>query len=425
MKKYFTFLPAILFSLNAVSQTLASSGQLKISILSFKCINQSWDGLIEFDGPGNEVFINYAYRVFNSPASGTMKSGAAFTSVYGSTGNGRIKAGTADPYNGGIANGNEVTVNTVALNEHVDADNLILFSPSIWEWDNSNNNILNLFNQQLAMDLNWAMQQPYPFLNVPVNYNNPYEGRFKNITNQYINYRPAVKYSSVLRSLFNVQDNRPIGATAYDQTTVIYSPDVLILDTKVLMAVYNHNKMVSEINFHERPDMISGVVENVVTEETYAIATSNGSYSLKLKIEFTPDANVPAPPIKPNITVPNRPVNTIRPDMPIKGIKGVNLISVVGTWNGTQTNDDGFYPDAISFQLNNAGQFIMTDRSGAVAAKGTYTFSNNNFSASYKSYSDNQTFSLLGTYDPNTQNLNLTRGSGSSTTGQGKWIVKR
>ncbi|MGB3008293.1 MAG: hypothetical protein WBC06_17390, partial [Chitinophagaceae bacterium] len=291
MKKTLLFILVMQLSIICFSQN-PTSGQLKITIQSFKCINQSWDGFVEFDGHGNEVFIDYGYRIYNPANPGSAKPGAGFTAVYGSTGNGRIKAGTANTI-GGIANGNEVQVNTLVLNEHVDADNLIIFSPSVWEWDNSNNGILNQFNGQLAVDLNWLMSQPYPFANIALNYNDPFSGRFIKTGDKYASYWPILKYNNILKPLINVQDNRPVGAKAgplNGEIFALYNPALLLLDTKVLSAFYNYNKRLSEIHHPEKGSSLSGITEMIFTEETYNIATSNGSYSLKLKIEFTPDA---------------------------------------------------------------------------------------------------------------------------------------
>ena len=398
------------FTFNCYSQATAP-GQLKIYIVSFKCINQSWNGLIEFDGHGNEVFMNYGYRVYNPLNVGSVKPGAGFTPVYGSTENGRIQAGTANAI-GGIANGNVVMVNTPVLNEHVEADDLIIFSPSVWELYNSNNNILNLYYQQLATNLNWVMGQPYLFLNAPIN-NNPYGGRCLKILDRYTGYRPALKYNNILKPLIDVQDNRSIGMASTSSngvTTAFYRPAILVLDTKVAMEVYNHNKYVKEnTSTHpERARSISEEVEMVFNEYPYAIETSNGSYSLKLKIEFIPDVPVTAPvlPTKWVSSAPAKTFNTNNQNLPGRNIKITNkALFLSGDWSGIQTNDLGLSPQPISFQLSNADEFIMADENGLVAAKGNYSISGNNFSGSHKQLSDGSTYSLIGTYDPNMQSI--------------------
>lgn len=100
-------------------------------------------------------------------------------------------------------------------------------------------------------------------------------------------------------------------------------------------------------------------------------------------------------------------------------------VSLVGSWSGTLTNDYGLYPQAFTFQLTDRGEFVMTSTNGTVAAKGTYTFLNNSFNASYKLFSSSETFAMAGTYDAATQKLTCTQGIGTAVTGQGKLIVTR
>ena len=192
------------------------------------------------------------------------------------------------------------------------------------------------------------------------------------------------------------------------------------------MAVYTRNKNVRENAYGtthpERPRSISEVVEMGFTENTYAIVTSNGSYSLKLKIEFTPDATSTSP-----LTgTPTRPITTIKKDMPVKNMNINNsFLPVIGNWSGTQTNDYGVYPQNIAFQLTANGEYLIKDMNGVVAAKGAYTFSNNALSGSYKQLSSGETFSFTATFDPATQKISGTLGSGSAITGQGKWTVTK
>ena len=80
------------------------------------------------------------------------------------------------------------------------------------------------------------------------------------------------------------------------------------------------------------------------------------------------------------VKTPAKEFNTIIADQPARAINFRQTpIFVSRTWSGTQTNYEGLYPQAISFQLNNAGEFIMADQSGTVAAKGNYSIVGNIF----------------------------------------------
>jgi hypothetical protein len=99
--------------------------------------------------------------------------------------------------------------------------------------------------------------------------------------------------------------------------------------------------------------------------------------------------------------------------------------SIAGNWSGTQTSSDGLYPQAISFQLTNNGEFIIAGQTGVVASRGNYTTSNNIITGSYRQLSSGETYSFSCTFDPATKQLKGTLGSGGSVSGQGKWTVTK
>lgn len=431
MKKQLLFLVTIFFATKAFTQSQAP-GQLKITLVSAKCINKSWDGIIEFDGHGNEIMAGFAYRVYNPANTGTVKPGAGGTAVFGSNVNGQTRAGSQTPNLGGINNGDVVPINQMLLNEHLSADDVVLFAPVLWEMDEVNNRTaVNLFNIQLANDLNWAMTQPFPFATTSIGYTNPYNERVIKIFDKY-RYGPALKYQNIFNNVVcpgNGQGNRVIGlrtGTFNNVCTIVYPPTLLCLDTRLLMSVVNHNKSVQAnagSTHPERPSYISGVVEIVFTENTdHNISTSNGQYSIKLNIEFIPDVvSAPVSNTMPPLTgsINN---NTVF----IKKSNGALNLNVVGNWSGKQVNSDGNYPQAVSFQLTNTGEIIFANaEKGEIGAKGTYTFSKGNINGSYTILSSNEVISFTGTLDPNTQKLNCTLGSENSTTNQGKWTMVR
>jgi hypothetical protein len=418
MKKCFSLLIATQIAFISFCQT-PTAGQLKVTIESFKCLNKSWDGFVEFDGHGNEVFLNYAYRIYDPSQPGYLKPGAAYTSIYGSTGNGRIKTGTASAI-GGIDNGNTVHVGTVILNEHINANDLILISPSIWEWDNGNNANLNLFNSQLANDLNWAMLQPYPFENAAITSSMPFEGRFIKMTDKYNNYWPITKYN-FLKSLVNVQENRPVGlksGTFNNELLALYNPTLLVLDTRVLISYYNHNKRAREINHREGPKTISGLIENVTTEDTYAVTTSNGSYSITLRIEYTPDpvAISPPPPLKTKAT--KSPVIHTFPTQVSNSV----YVNVTGRWTGTFGNGESATPHFYSFQFNADGTIQLYSNTGIVLASGTYTQNMGVLKGNYR-YKDGSEFSISANVTNKT--MQGTWGLGKNEAGAGKWTMSK
>ena len=430
MKKQVIFLLTLFFATKSFTQTKAS-GQLKITLVSAKCINKSAEGLIEFDGHGNEIFVVNSYKIFSSTNPAAIRSGNFRTAIFGSNVNGMTRAGTQTPDLGGIKNGDVIQIGSVLINEHLNADDYVLLSPSLWEWDNPENNTLNNFNDQVDMDLNWATTQPFPFATTPIGNIKPYDERVIKIFDKY-RYGPALKYHSIFDNVLcpgNAEGNRVIGlrtGTLSNACTIVFPPTLLALDTRILMSVISHNKYVQAnagSSHPERPrNYISGAVEIVFTEETFGIAINNGQYSIHLNIEFIPD--VILPPLNNTITAINAPVKN---NMSIKNINIQNsILSVVGNWSGTQTTNDGVYPQVVAFQLTGKGEIIMANaQTGAVGAKGTYSFSGGTINGSYTLLSSYEVISFTGTLNPNTQKLNCSLGSGTSTTGQGKWILSR
>lgn len=101
------------------------------------------------------------------------------------------------------------------------------------------------------------------------------------------------------------------------------------------------------------------------------------------------------------------------------------LDAVSGIWTGTQTNDDGLYPQQISFQLTPSGEFIMANLNGVTAAKGTYAYSGNTITGIYKLTSSGEMIRFTGSFDLASQKLTCTQGVDPKTIGQGKWTATK
>lgn len=435
MRTFVLFTLSLFIFIDLYSQVPTAAGQLKITVESVRCINKSWDGFIELDGHGSEIMVGFASRIYNPANPQAARAGIGFTPVFGSNVNGQVRAGSQTANLGGINNGDIVNINQLVLDEHLGADDVVLFAPTLWEVDDFNDRTtINLFNVQLANDLNWAVQQTFPFANTPVEYGNTerqLNQRVFKIFDKY-SYGQALKYHNIMKHLFlpNAQGNRPIGFKAGrfgEEMLVVYPPTLVGLDTRILNALYynnipSNNTGLSHAEKESRRYFIAGVTVNC-TEHTYNIETSNGSYSLFLRIEFTP---IPGTAASPGGLSGLPTKNPGKKDMSARTINISNTtLAVAGRWTGHQTNDAGLYPQAIAFELTANNEFIIKDGKGTVASKGTYSFSNNAISGSYKQLSTGETFSFSGAFDPKAQKISGTLGSGTSVTGQGKWVVTR
>ena len=165
-----------------------------------------------------------------------------------------------------------------------------------------------------------------------------------------------------------------------------------------------------------RTSFINGV-DIPFKENTYAIETSNGSYSVFLRIEFTPDIQS-TPPLPPTPKYTKEPFINKLPIQPIN-TKNVN---VTGRWTGTYGNEKNNNTSFYSFQLNADGTMQLLNESGGIIANGNYTFVNNVFSGNYK-YGSGSEFSVTGTMQNNI--LSGTWGSNKNVSGAGKWVVNK
>lgn len=428
MKKYACLILVIVQAPVIFCQSPAA-GRVKISIENVKCIEKSWDGVVEFDGHGNEISVAYSYRIYNPSNPNAARRGSDGTVIYGSNINGMTRAGTQTADLGGITNGDVVNIFKPVLDEHINADEFIVIAPTVWEWDGPEKNTFNTFNQLLNGDLFWVTGQPFPFSNTAIKYGDPFAGRVNGVSYIYPSFpQGSEKYEAIFKKFIcptNGEGNKPIGLVAgtYNGCAVKYQPTILVLDSRALYSQYLSNKAattpaVTHAEKEAKPNFVNGVTITF-KENIYVTPDSHGTYTVSLKIEFIPDPVTP--PSAPVIQTP-----AISKNMPVKNINiSNNALTVAGNWSGTQTNDNGLYPQNFGFELTTNGEIVIKDMNGAIAAKGNFTIANNIITGWYKQFSSSETFSLSATYDPATLKISGTLGSGTAVTGQGKWVVTK
>ena len=424
----------MLIAAYSLAQVPPKSGWLKVSIENVKCINKSYDGIVELDGHGNEISVTYSYRIYKASNPGAAKKGTDGTVIYGSNVNGMTRAGTQTPDLGGIKNGDVVNIFKPMINEHIDADDIIVIAPNVWEWDEPQKNTITAFNLKLDEDLDWVLKKPVLFSDVPVKYNylsNPLEKRIIRISD-IKEYGPAIKYQNVFTNVCsgtgNVQGNRVINLYCLrynDKPVIAFHPNLLILDTRALngLAINNANSVISGTSHAQKESQTTRVdgVTIMFEENSYNKTDNNGIYSVFLRIEFTPDRETSIQ----NSGLSGEPTRIINKTTTRIPATTLNNLTVIGNWYGIKTNDNGLYPENFGFELNANNQILFKNINGNIGATGTYSFTNNTITGSYKQQSDGQIFSFTGTYDAATQKLSGTLGLGTSVTGQGKWTLSK
>jgi hypothetical protein len=439
MRKQLIF--AVFFILTSATVFAQKGGSLVVEITSITCKNKSFDGLVEFDGPGNEVFVSGGYFTRN-PGSNTFKidKGVNTTSTYGSTAghNERIKAGTASP-DGGIDNNNTFTVGSILFATHLDGDGFTLFSPLLWERDDNNETIYNRYKTQLLSDLESASLMPFPNFGGSPDPGNPFSGKIYSYSNAYNIPIPPNSYPAIFYSLVNpnVQGNRPMQISKYAGQILQFDPKIVLIEAKNLWNAYNQTPVNHPYPLAQYPFKTIKEITLNFGEDTYAIETSNGKYTVNFAIKFAPDPdNAPAAPqpaqntgitqVNTNAGIQSlgtKPVNTIKGNTPLPASYTMNTAFLTGQWKGISGANDNTKSSPFSFRINN-NVFWLLDNTGGSVASGGFKIENNNFSSTYYyPNGDNYTISSAN-YNPSTGELSGSwTGNGANSNRRGNWLA--
>jgi hypothetical protein len=286
----------------------------------------------------------------------------------------------------------------------VEAGDFITMIPTIWEWDNGSNGQLQAsFESRMLNSFQGVNLKALETLRYCYGYGGCYQ-----LNAAYVNL-PSFK--DILSPTINKTASRPIGITGAGE----FSPIIVGLNSAIIKTQRSNNLIADGKSY-------MNYINFTVNEEALGNTSAHGIYTLRYHFTFEEDMTKPATPAP----APAPAAINIRPIKQNSGILATQFFTINGKWTGTQTNDNGVYPQAVAFTLTNAGEIIMAnEQSGVIGAQGTYTFVNNIIKGSYKLLSSSETISFTGSYDPNTRKMTCTLGMGSATTGQGKWVVSK
>ncbi len=417
-------------------------GSVVVEVTSVTCKNKSWDGVVEFDGPGNEIFVSGAYHMRNaSSTTYKIQKGVLRTTTYGSIAghNERTQAGTASP-TGGIDNGNTISLNNASLaSVELTPDGFVLFSPTLWERDDNNEAIYERYKTQIQSDLESASLMPFPSFGSQAG--NPFYGKVFSYYNAYHLAIPPIGYPSIFNPLVdpNVQGNRPMGIVKYAGQAAGFDPTIILIDAKNLWNIYNQTPINHPYPNTSYPWKTVKELSIYCGENTYGIESSNGKYYINIAIRFAPAgdditaawvaAHSPAA-SQPAVTMPvikNIGDKTI---IPIKGGPARGAAYTMSNemmyteWKGLM----GVYGEPnkggpFFFKINN-NAFWLQDANGTSIASGGFRIENNNFIASY-SYPNGDTYQIVSTgYNPANGELTGTwSGTGANAAKKGNWMA--
>lgn len=408
MKKIFLLISLALNAVFAVAQNSSNTaGWITIDLNDFMCTKATEDDPLNFDGYGDEVYFITFYSVANQFGV-TKYVNKTVSNIYGDTYrfSNRIAAGHANPdsRSGGLNSGSQFFVGKSFPNLkkiRVEAGDFITIIPTIWEWDNESNAQLQAsFESRLLNSFNDINLKMVPMLQ----YNNGYSRSY-----EFTNYAALSipLFADILSPVLNKSSSRPIGL----KTNGELAPIVFALNANIIKN-QRSNSLVTDGKYN------MNYVNFTINEDALGNTAAHGIYDLRYHFMYEEDFT------KPTAQAPSN--SKIRPIK--KDVTAITtaLFTIAGKWTGSQTNDAGLYPQAVSFTLNSKGEIIMAnEQTGAVAAKGTYSFANNIINGSYKLLSSNETISFTGSYDPASKKMSCSLGMGASTTGQGKWIMNK
>lgn len=393
-----------------ITSANAQSGRIRISFAGFDCYRETWDDILHMDGKGDEVFFTFNFTLADKNG-GSKLSYEKRTAVYGdATGSfsNRISVGSwVDAFGnnrGGIKAGDNYRCNDI-IGEYDMADGDILtVIPTGWEHDPISDNSLS-FSSTMRGLYNSINQKVAPIM---IGFN-ILTGNLGGVVFNAASLGLSKTKAGGDQGELGRAGTRPIGMEKYGD----FSPKLVVLNTPNLNTICN-----SDMGFGR------GVISVNYDEVAVGNSRDHGNYTILLKVEFFPNQATQQPGAS-NTSGSNPPANsnTKSPG----GFKKMPLApaasGITGTWKGTYGNGQNNSPSFYSFRLNADGTMQLLDANSAVIANGTYTLTNNQFNGTYK-YSNGGNFSVAATLDASSS-LNGTWGTGSNTSGGGRWVMNK
>ncbi|GAB2826168.1 hypothetical protein [Ferruginibacter profundus] len=390
----------LIFLTGTITTIFAQGGRIRISFVGFDCYRETWDDILNSDGKGDEVFFNFSFLLADKNGNSKL-SYEKRTAVYGdATGqfSNRISAGSCvDLFNnnkGGIKAGDTYRCNDIIGEYDMNESDILTIVPTAWEHDPIADNSI-AFMTTFKSFYNNINQKIAPIMI-----------GFNVLTGNL----GAVIYHSASLGISKVRaggdqgelgkpGTRPIGMEKYGD----FSAKLVALNTPNLVTICN-----SDMGFGK------GVIAVNYDEAAVGNLRDHGNYTILIRVEYTPKQTPPPPP---------PPANNTNNNM---GVKQLNIPAttntIAGVWTGTYGTGQNNTPSFYSFRLNADGTMQLVDASGNITAKGNYVFSNNQLSGKY-TYNNGGVFSVAATLTGS--QLNGTWGSGTNTSGGGKWIMNK
>lgn len=397
----------LLILITATHFVFAQAGRIRISFAGFDCYRETWDDILHTDGKGDEVFLNFNC-VLGDKNGNTKLSYDKRTPVYGDASgsfSNRINVGswTGFGHTGGIKQGDTYRCNDVIGEYDMGDGDILTVIPTMWEHDPIADNSASFFST-LRNTYATITQKSAPYINTYHAVTANWVWLIINGVNFDISKsKPAGAQGELGRS-----GTRPLGMEKNGD----FSPKLVLLSTSYLTRLSN-----SDMGYGK------GVIAVNYDEVGLGNTRDHGNYNILLKVEFFP---APAANTTATTNTTNAPVNKTATPVTSKTMnmgKTTTSTAIAGVWKGTYGMGANNNPNFYSFQFNADGSMLVLDAGGRSIASGTYSFTNNQLSGSYKYNGNVNGFSFAATHT-GTQ-LNGTWGSGSNVSGGGRWVMNK
>ncbi len=376
------------------------------------CNHQTADDILDADGRGDEIFVQYFIAV--ADINGTIKK--------------RMITANLD-INMMMTGGNYPLNKPLFSSQPINDDEFLIFIPVVWEKDKYiNTNILPAFNANMnaCMDM-IATQAAVEYGEVLRRFKNnenhtaPYDypiAILRNVNNfSWNSFTGLPGFKTIIAPLTSDAGSRPVGITSEGE----FTPALFMLSKYQLndmgQSLDRNVKEVFEFN------LSASYNENAIRK-----TSNNGDYTVLIKVikrRTNPDQpspiNNPVPPGKTVLDPNNRPINTIQ-SPPVNTIN--QPFSINGNWKGNWIEAKNNSSVVYTVEINQDGYLKVLNQNGRPDATGTYTFANNTFNATYTLKGG--TYVVTGVYDSRTKILSGTwKQTNSITFLTGNWSLTK
>lgn len=367
------------------------------------CRKQTADDIIDADGRGDESFVQFFFGIVDMK-DGTWKKRMINANL-------DIKL---------LFDGTNYPLNKPIFSQYpIKDDEILVIVPVAWEQDKGGPDVITAFNNNMNSCLDiigmQIIQQYNTVKNKYIQGNGYYLGLPSDVIDLgKINWRSFTglpSFKTLLTPVRGGAGNRPVGMDSNgDYTPAIFSFSRIQLNT-----------MGSPLDAREKERNEFSFDANF-NEDALGNTGNHGNYSVILRLQKRRISigSSPSTGTSPKQVSPiQRPV-TLQPDIKNTPVQPVAAFVITGTWQGQWTANN----NTLKMKLDDAGFIELYNSNNAVAARGTYSYSNEQFRGKFSLNGNN--YELVGTSNKAAGTMNGNwKQTNSITNANGTWNLSK